>query len=221
VQACFEADDADIMIVRNYRESPFHVVEPLPEIEFVLCVAPEHKLAQKRRVTLLELHEHVKLTINDTRSRIDLSGKPTADGTRVYYLGDFDSKKRAVLLGLGYGWMPLYMVEDELKDGRLVVVDFDNGSRYSFMPRFVTRSNRHFGKAGQLFKETLLAYMAHDWLTSQASMRSFAVPAEFGEHHEAFEARPIVEAASRKRARGPLSSARDGSAATPEERIDQ
>lgn len=159
VQACFEADEADIMIVRDYRENPFHVVDHLRAIDFVLCVARGHPLAGRRNVRLLDLHEHVKLTINASRSRLDLSGTRSSDGPRVFYLSDFDSKKRAVLLGLGYGWMPTYLVEREIEEGLLEIVDFTNGPRYSFAPKFVTRSDRQFGRAGQLFKETLLAAM--------------------------------------------------------------
>jgi len=171
VQACFEADEADIMIARDYRESPFHVIEPLRDIEFVLCVSSDHPLAGKERVNLLELEDHVKLTINGSRSRMDLSGKTGVDGRRVFYLSDFDSKKRAILLGLGYGWMPVYLVHEELRSGRVKVVPYENGSWYGFTPKFVTRSNKPFGKAGQFFKATLLEQIAQDWLGTAPSLR--------------------------------------------------
>lgn len=163
VQACFDADDADIMIARDYVVSPFHRVELLREIEFVLCVARDHPLAAMRHVDLLELQEHVKLTVRETHGRVDLAGGPAIDGLRVFYLSDFDMKKRAIQIGLGYGWMPRYLVEQELRYGGLTVVNYENGSFYSFCPKFVTRSNRHFGKAARLFRETLLANIAEGW----------------------------------------------------------
>jgi DNA-binding transcriptional LysR family regulator len=163
VQAYFEAQDAHIMIARDYIASPFHLVEPLNEIRFALCAAREHPLATAGRVGLLELQEHVELAINDSRGREDRSASATADGPRVFYLSDFNSKKRAILLGLGFGWLPLYLAQKEIGEGRLAIVDYDNGSFYGFRPKFVTRSVRHFGKAARLFRETLLSYIADGW----------------------------------------------------------
>lgn len=161
VQSCFESDNADIMIARDFQDDPFYLVDVLPEIEFLLCVSSEHSLAERSDVSSVELREHVKLTINDSRTRVDISDKlAAADGNRAFYLSDFETKKRAILMGLGYGWMPVYMIRDELAAGRLKVVNYANGFRYGFNPKFVTRLNRHFGKAGQLLKRELLTHFS-------------------------------------------------------------
>ena len=45
VQFCFERDDADLMLVKDYEPQPTLQTEDLPEIESILCVAPAHALA--------------------------------------------------------------------------------------------------------------------------------------------------------------------------------
>lgn len=161
VQARFESDDADLMIVKEYRESPFHAVADLPEIECSLCVGADHPLASSSDVSLLDLHEHVKLTVNDSYTNSGLIEELTGfDGDRIFYLSDFGSKKDAIILGLGYGWLPNYMIGEELSSRKLCVVDSPGHMSYRFTPKFVTRTNRTLGKAGQLFRNELFALLA-------------------------------------------------------------
>ena len=60
-------------------------------------------------------------------------------------------KRRAIELGLGFGWMPIYLVEDALRTGSLVVVPYEAGARYSFVPVLVHPRERPLGRAGATF----------------------------------------------------------------------
>jgi DNA-binding transcriptional LysR family regulator len=42
--------------------------------------------------------------------------------SRTWRLADLGAKKSMLLAGLGWGNMPAHMVEDEIKDGRLTVI---------------------------------------------------------------------------------------------------
>ncbi len=156
VQVCFENDGADLMIARDPHDAPFYRVALLPDLDFALCVAPDHPLAARRRVTSTDLREFVKITIQDSRARISNSGDlAAADGNRALYLSDFETKKRAIAIGLGYGWLPLHLIGDELRDGRLVRVDCANDVRFTFRPKLVTRLDRHRGRALELLEHEL------------------------------------------------------------------
>lgn len=158
VQAAFEDDDADLMIAREIDDEPYYRVALLPEITFVLCVAPGHALAGRRNVNSVDLREFVKITIQDSRAQIGTSDDlVAADGNRALYLSDFETKKRAIAMGLGYGWLPTHLIRDELGSGALQAVDFANGNRYAFGPRMVTRLNRHRGRALELLERELRA----------------------------------------------------------------
>ena len=60
-------------------------------------------------------------------------------------------------MGLGYGWLPTHLIDEELRDGRLLPVEFVNGNAYAFAPRLETRLNRHRGRAVELLERELLA----------------------------------------------------------------
>jgi DNA-binding transcriptional LysR family regulator len=151
----FETENADLMLVKNYRARDHYVVRPLPEVTAVLCTSPNHELAAFSTVELRELHNHVELSIQDS-SDADMGEDTTAfGGPRVYYLSDFRAKRVALLMGLGFGWVPHYLVADDLKQGTLVEVPYDRGSRYSFQPLLVHRDDRPPGKTARRLIELL------------------------------------------------------------------
>lgn len=157
VQFRFEQDDADLMLVKDYEPSPYLQAEALPDIECALCVAPAHPLAGDRPVPLAALHQHVELSVQDSSGQGD--DRHMFGGERVFYLSGFAAKKQALLRGLGFGWMPLYLVDEELRAGTLRELRFVGGSRYRFTPQLVHRVTRPLGLAGArlatLVRETL------------------------------------------------------------------
>ncbi|MBR7801461.1 LysR family transcriptional regulator [Undibacterium fentianense] len=155
VQHRFETERADLMLVKDFVPHPHLHAEELAGIECVLCVAPEHTLAQMRTVNLAQLQEHTELSVQDSiRSGND---QHVFGSERVFYLDGFFAKKEALLMGLGYGWMPVFLVKQELKKKQLIEIQFDEGSRYRFTPRLVHRRDQALGRAGRRLTELLRA----------------------------------------------------------------
>jgi DNA-binding transcriptional LysR family regulator len=144
------------MLVKDYEPRPQLLSETLPEISCVLCVAAAHPLAGKPSVTLDQLHEHVELTVQDSSDQGD--DRHMFGGERVFYLSDFSAKKRALAMGVGFGWMPTYLVESELRAGELREVQYSGGSRYRFNPMLVHRADRPLGRTGQHLVSLLRRY---------------------------------------------------------------
>jgi DNA-binding transcriptional LysR family regulator len=147
VQYRFEKDDADLMLVKDYEARPRLKAETLPPIECVLCVASSHPLAGAKSVSLAELHQHVELSVQDSSEQGD--DRHMFGGERVFYLSGFVAKKQALQMGLGFGWMPTYLVSPELKSGVLRELRFVGGSRYRFTPLLVHRIDRPLGRTGK------------------------------------------------------------------------
>jgi len=147
VQYRFEKDAADLMIVKDYAAHPYLRAEALSEITCVLCVAPEHPLAGRRPASLSELQEQVELSVQDSSDQGD--DQHMFGGERVFYLAGFVAKREALLMGLGFGWMPMALVAAELQKGKLVELGYAGGSRYRFTPRLVHRTDRSLGPAGR------------------------------------------------------------------------
>jgi DNA-binding transcriptional LysR family regulator len=153
VQFRFEKDDADLMLVKDFQPRPTLRTEALPDIGCVLCVAKTHPLASARAVTLEDLHEHVELSVQDSSEQGD--DRHMFGGERVVYLSGFDAKKQALLGGLGFGWMPDYLVTEEMRKGVLREVRFAGGSRYRFTPLMVYRIDRPLGRTGSRLADLL------------------------------------------------------------------
>ncbi|MGZ3460219.1 MAG: LysR family transcriptional regulator [Archangium sp.] len=158
VQDRFEKDRADLMLVKDYTPSTSLLPHRLPEVEAVLVASREHPLARSEAsLELAELHRHVEITVHDSSESRRLINPHLFGGERVFYLSDFLTKKAAILLGLGFGWMPLYLVREELEAGSLREVPYRGGSRYRFAPALVHPADRPLGRAGQRFLELLTA----------------------------------------------------------------
>lgn len=157
VQDRFERDRADLMLVKDYLRSDALIEHPLPDVEVVLVAAADHPLvgADTPSVSLADLHRHVELTVHDSSESKRLVDARVFGGPRVFFLSDFNTKKQALLMGLGFGWMPTYLVEGELASGALVEVPYTGGSRYTFTPMLVHPRDRPLGRAGKLLLELL------------------------------------------------------------------
>ncbi len=154
VQFRFEKDGADLMLVKDFVPAPSLEAQALPDIECVLCVAPGHPLAGRRPVPLAQMHEHVELSVHDSSDQgVDQHG---FGGERVFYLSGFITKRQALLMGLGFGWMPTYLVDADLRSGALRELRHVGGSRYRFTPYLVHRLDKAPGRTGQRVRELLL-----------------------------------------------------------------
>ncbi|MGE0440649.1 MAG: LysR family transcriptional regulator [Gemmatimonadales bacterium] len=153
VQYRFEHDQADLMLVKDYEAHPYLHAEALPEITCILCVAPGHPLAGRKGTSLADLQEHVELSVQDSSDQG--ADQHMFGGERVFYLSGFSAKRDALLMGLGFGWMPDYLVAEDLRRRRLREVAYVGGARYRFTPRLVQRTDRPLGPAGRLLVERL------------------------------------------------------------------
>jgi len=168
VQSRFDKDNGDLMLAVDYAGSPYLQEVALPAIDCLLCVAPSHPLADKEQVTLSELQQHAEISCQHS---------PEEQGhdrllfgcERAVYLSNHHAKKQALLMGVGFGWMPIYLVVNELKTGALCELAYVGGSRTTFAPRLVHRMDRQLGRAGQRFVELL---RGASWPQEQHTMTS-------------------------------------------------
>ncbi|MCV2356400.1 LysR family transcriptional regulator [Paucibacter sp. B2R-40] len=159
VQYRFEKEQADLMLVKAYEPSNQMQAEPLKEIECVLCVAPAHPLAlQTGPLSLDDLQAHVELSVQDSSERGEADGAGDSHrfgGERVFYLSGFVAKRQALLMGMGYGWMPRYLVDEALAAGQLLELPYAGGSRFRFTPCLVQSLDRPPGRARQRLMQLL------------------------------------------------------------------
>jgi DNA-binding transcriptional LysR family regulator len=156
VSARFEREQGDLMLLVDSDSRPVHEEQSLPEMNCMLCVACDHPLARRKSVALAELQQHVELSVQNSNEE-QRSDRHFFGCERGFYLSSFQAKKQALLMGVGFGWMPLYLIRNEVRCGQLREVKYTGGSRFRFTPRLVRRSDRKLGKTGQRLVELLRA----------------------------------------------------------------
>lgn len=164
VQERFEEDGADLMLVMDFRRGPGLTARALPEVERVLVAGADHTLVGLGEVTLSDLRSFVELTIQDSSPgrATDFTSR-LFGGERVFYLSDFQTKRQALLKGLGFGWMPAHLVAGDLASGAMRELVFAGGSRSRFTPYLVHPADRPLGRAGRALEEALLSRIGEGW----------------------------------------------------------
>lgn len=95
---------------------------PLTTFTFCPVVAPSHPLAAIKGIIEPDiLRQHVQLVLTDATT-LTSSVDWGVLSSRTWRLADMGAKKAMLLAGLGWGNMPKHMVEDEIKDGKLKVI---------------------------------------------------------------------------------------------------
>ncbi|MGB0496365.1 MAG: LysR family transcriptional regulator [Kangiellaceae bacterium] len=157
VQHRFERNKADLMIVKEFQQTTQLSVKKLPSVECLLCVGIDHPLATLNKVDINQLQQHIELSVHDSSDQALYEVEHMHfGGEKLFYLSDFKSKKLALLQGIGFGWMPRYLVAQEINQGDLVEVNTLRDSRFSFNPHLVWRSDKTLGKTGKMFMQLLL-----------------------------------------------------------------
>ncbi|MCA9545373.1 MAG: LysR family transcriptional regulator, partial [Myxococcales bacterium] len=156
VQARFEADGADLMLVKDHTPGPDREAHALPPVRVLLVAAPGHPLAAAPTLTLADLQPHMELTVHDPALGPDQPNPHRLPTSRAFHLSDFNTKRLALLQGLGFGWMPHYLIAEDLAAGRLVPLAWQPGAEFVFTPHLVHPVARPLGLAGRRFLELLV-----------------------------------------------------------------
>ena len=151
VEKRFVKDNADLMVTvlpPNYSDG---AAIPLPDLKAYLVAHRTHPLAMRKSLQRSELEGYMLLTVREPDSRLQLPGSIERQSSAQ--LSDFHSKKAAILAGIGYGWLPEWLIAHELKRKELQVLKVAEGNSYVFKPLLITRTP--LGRAGQIALEHL------------------------------------------------------------------
>lgn len=164
VQDRFESDGADMMVVKEYVPREDLMAHSLPEMTCLLVAHTNHPLValgHQQSLTQKELEQHIELTVHESSDSKRLVDTHLFGSQRVFYLSDFDSKRQALLMGLGYGWMPMDLIQDSVTSGELVELNYKPASRFAFTPKLIHRTDRPLGNTGVRFKQLLSDVLTH------------------------------------------------------------
>ncbi|WP_186066961.1 LysR family transcriptional regulator [Burkholderia gladioli] len=124
-------------------------------IELVTVAAPGHPLAKRqKRIPLSQAREHTQLVLAD-RSELTEGQSFGIHATRTWKVADLGAKHRLLLAGLGWGSMPMHLIEDDLRSARLVPVRLSDRESIRYDLSLIRREDRASGPAARWFGDYL------------------------------------------------------------------
>ena len=129
--------------------------------EMIPVAAPDHPLAQQHPLLPGAWRDHVQLVLTD-RSPLTEGRNFSVLSARTWRLADLGAKHALLRQGIGWGNMPLPMVEADLAAGTLIrlVMPDHRGGLYRFDG--IYRSDTPPGPAGRWLLERFAALAEHD-----------------------------------------------------------
>lgn len=155
----FARESADLMLALDLENAGAVQAEPLPPLELRLLARADHPLLRGGGpIDRSALQAHAELVVRASTQRAQEAPRdPWFGGPQSLGLSDFHAKRLALLEGLGFGWMPVHLVEDDLQKGILATVPVDEGSSWTYRPALAWRVSRPLGPAGERLRGLLIA----------------------------------------------------------------
>ncbi|HEX4879226.1 MAG TPA: LysR substrate-binding domain-containing protein [Limnobacter sp.] len=142
---------ADILIGSKLDQNQFASgtglqIQTIGESVFVFAVAPGHPLATLPEPLAVDtIRQHRAVAVGDTSRNFKPLTLGLQSGQAVLTVPNLSAKVKAQVAGLGCGWLPWHMIQDELQQGWLVVKDTEEPMRRT--PLCVARPRASTGKA--------------------------------------------------------------------------
>ncbi len=134
-------------------------VEPLLDMEWAFMVAPFHPLASLQQPLKSEdLKLHRAIVVRDSSTQLPPLTRNLLDQQPVMSVATLPQKVRAQVQGLGCGYLPHMLVQEELANGQLIALETESLPLSSPLNLVWKTSNK--GQALKWFVEQLLAQYA-------------------------------------------------------------
>src|SRR5918996_4383765 len=140
-------------------------LESLSFVPRAAVAAPAHPLAVRSRagepLTAAELADHLQIVVPDPSALTE--GRDfgvLSPGT--WRVGDNETKRALILAGVGWGSLPLWLVEHDLAEGRLVRIaaaEFGQQGETLVRAYLAHRTDQPLGPAARLFRQALLRHI--------------------------------------------------------------
>jgi DNA-binding transcriptional LysR family regulator len=112
--------EADLIIHHVDRSDPRLEIIDLGTVQVIPVVAPGFlPFPLSDSIAPEQMREHVQCVIRDTARHSAARSYFVIEGARSWTVSDQLMKKEIILQGMGWGHMPGFLIESELKDGRL------------------------------------------------------------------------------------------------------
>lgn len=131
-----------------------YMTQPLSEVRFVFAVRPDHPLAKlPQPLPSRQIQNFRAVSAADSSRSLAPRTSGLLSGQEVFTVEDMRQKKIAQLKGLGVGFLPEYMVADDIRAGRLIIRQVEEEKESATI--LVAWSSGSTGNALQWFRQRL------------------------------------------------------------------
>ncbi len=133
-------------------------IEPLEFglLEMLPVAATSHPLASYPEAPPMSvLREHLQLILDDA-SGLTVDWPLAVSGVRTWKVNELNTQLALLRQGLGWGNMPIHLVEDDIREGRLVALAAPIRRRGVQAFTLIHRVDTALGPAGRYFKQLLI-----------------------------------------------------------------
>jgi len=143
-------DDADIVITDSFEMMSDYESIALASVTFVNVVSSQSPWAQyATSLKESDLENETLIIVRDTSTHSPRLSKGVIDGAPQWVVNDFSTKQRIIKSGTGWGRMPLHLVEQDIKQGKLTLLTSEDFQSLHAPIHLVRKRNRPSGLVAQ------------------------------------------------------------------------
>ncbi|WP_337840542.1 LysR family transcriptional regulator [Rheinheimera sp.] len=146
---------ADLVIAGSSSIPRGFMGEPLTVTQMFPVVGPQHPLASELSLDLNDLSQHLQIVIRDTASKPKDIGWLKAE--QRWTVNNFFEALDIVRSGLGFCWLPDFIIQDALDAGQIVRLNIPLSSARVVPLSLVTPKEETLGPGSKQLRELLLA----------------------------------------------------------------
>jgi DNA-binding transcriptional LysR family regulator len=150
VERKFEFEKADMMVtILPISRQDVHSISLRP-FKMLLVAHSDHALGKikGRSLNHEDLQNQTYIKVGSSIHSIGLS-TDHLNFNSYFYVNDFYTKKQAILKKLGFGWLPEYLIQAELKNRKIKILPSEIQNTISFRPKLFHRREEVVGKMAQ------------------------------------------------------------------------
>lgn len=116
-----------------------HQYAQIGSIQIMNVASPILVSSVKQPISQNAIRDKVHILVDDTGKEHPKRHLNTIPGEKVWKVNDYSNKKALILAGLGWGRLPLHMVEKELDTGQLQQIRIEGIENTQAAPIFISR----------------------------------------------------------------------------------
>ena len=135
--------EADIAIGPQICFNEDHEYSQIGSVAISSVASPDLIPAEQSVVNQKKMRSHVHILVQDSGTKTPVKHVNRIPGGKCWYVNDYAIKKDLIVSGLGWGRMPLHMIQNELKTGRLTEIEIDGIQNKQRVPIFKVKHANH------------------------------------------------------------------------------